>query len=126
MRRPLARALVALVALATLACSTTPAAKPAAAPATSAPAAANAPAAQPSAPPARAKIEYMMIVPIVSYWQQYVAQEQGFFDRQGIDIEFTYTDSSSKVVQGLASGSVNLGSPSPDAVINAVEHGSPL
>jgi NitT/TauT family transport system substrate-binding protein len=83
-------------------------------------------AAQPPAPAARAKVEYMMIVPIVNYWHQYVAQEKGLFEAQNLDVEFSYADNSSKVVQALASGSIPLGGPSPDAVINAAERGSNL
>jgi len=135
MHRPLAHAVVAALAFVALACSapSAPAAKPApeskpaasapaSAPATSAPA-----AAQPTAAPTRAHVEYMMIVPIVNYWHQYVAQELGYFDQQSLDVEFSYSENSSKLVQALASGSINLGGPSPDAVINAVERGnSPL
>jgi len=136
MQRPLVCVVVAALALVAAACSGAgaPAAKPApeskpaaaaaptAAPASRSPAA----AAQPTAAPARAKVEYMMIIPIVNYWHQYVAQEQGFFDQQNLDVEFSYSENSSKLVQALASGSINLGGPSPDAVINAVEHGSNL
>ena len=131
MRCRLARTAIGGLVLLLLACSapTTPAASRAApepagpgAASTSAPAA----AAQPAAPPARAKFEYMMIVPIVNYWHQYVAQEKGLFEAQNLEVEFSYADNSSKVVQALASGSVPLGGPSPDAVINAVEHGSNL
>src|SRR5690348_8620790 len=131
MRCRLARTAIGSLALLLLACSapTAPASQP---PAQSPPAASAAPtsapaaAAQSTVPPARAKVEYMMIVPIVNYWHQYVAQEKGLFEAQNLEVEFSYADNSSKVVQALASGSVSLGGPSPDAVINAVEHGSNL
>jgi NitT/TauT family transport system substrate-binding protein len=131
MRRRLARTAIGALVLLLLACSApaAPAGQPparsqAATPA--APTGAPAAAAQPTAQPARTKVEYMMIVPIVNYWHQYVAQEKGLFEAQNLEVEFSYADNSSKVVQALASGSVSLGGPSPDAVINAVEHGSNL
>src|SRR5581483_2158178 len=129
------RAALALAALAlsALACqpggapTTSPPAKPAA---TTAPAPAAAPAttaapaaAAPTAPPARAKIEYMAIIPIVNYWHHYVAQEMGFYDGQNLDVEISYGENTSRVTQALASGSVDLAGPSPDSVINAVEQG---
>jgi ABC-type nitrate/sulfonate/bicarbonate transport system substrate-binding protein len=130
MRCRLARTAIGGLVLLLLACSapTAPASQP---PAQGPPASSAAPtsapaAAQSTAPPARAKVEYMMIVPIVNYWHQYIAQEKGLFEAQNLEVEFSYADNSSKVVQALASGSVSLGGPSPDAVINAVEHGSNL
>jgi ABC-type nitrate/sulfonate/bicarbonate transport system substrate-binding protein len=120
----------ALLAVSGLACQ--PASAPPAAPASKpaptaavAPASTTAPAAQapPTAAPDRVKVEYMAIIPIVNYWHHYVAQAVGFYDAQGIDFEMSYAENTSRVTQALASGSVDLGGPSPDSVINAVEQG---
>jgi NitT/TauT family transport system substrate-binding protein len=119
------------VALAMLALACQPASAPAPTPpdtsSARAPAAPVGPAAasqaQPTAPPARAKVEYMAIIPIVNYWHHYVAQAMGFFDSQHLDVEISYGENSSRVTQALASGSVDLAGPSPDSVINAAEQG---
>jgi ABC-type nitrate/sulfonate/bicarbonate transport system substrate-binding protein len=124
---------IVALALLALACAPPPAPSPAPPAASKPPAAATAPppttapaaapATPPPAPPARAHVEYMMIVPNLNYWHQFVAQELGFFDAQNLEVEQSYSETSSRLVQALASGSVHMGGPSPDAVINAVERG---
>ncbi|HLH27203.1 MAG TPA: ABC transporter substrate-binding protein [Chloroflexota bacterium] len=114
-------ALVGLAGLALVACQG-PAAAPSG-PAQPTVATTASPAAQPSAPPARAHVEYITVVPIVNYWHEYVAQQEGFFERQNLEVEFSSAGDAARAIQALVSGSVNIGGPSGDSVINAVERG---
>ena len=133
MRCRFARTAIGGLVLLLLACSapTAPASQPPAQSpptTTAAPTSAPAAAAQPAAPPARAKFEYMMIVPIVNYWHQYVAQQKGFFERQNLEVEFSSAGDAARTVQALVSGSVHIGGPSGDSVrvYCCTDHASPV
>jgi NitT/TauT family transport system substrate-binding protein len=97
---------------------------PGAAPSTTgAPAASSASAGAGGAPAARTTLEYFMIAPLLVYWPHYVAQQLGFYAAEDLEIQFAYSDSPSRLVQILVSGSGNLGGPGIDSVISAVERG---
>jgi ABC-type nitrate/sulfonate/bicarbonate transport system substrate-binding protein len=59
-------------------------------------------------------------------WELYVAEEQLFFAKRGLEVEVTHTGSSVKQVEGLESGFYDLGLQLPDHVIRSVERGSDL
>jgi ABC-type nitrate/sulfonate/bicarbonate transport system substrate-binding protein len=124
------RLLIVAVAFASLvtACATGAApppkpAAPAAAPASGAAPASNAPAAAP-APPQPASMEYAMITPVVNYWQIFVARDKGFFDQQSLQVEISMTETTSRAVQGLVSGSYDVGGVTADSAIHANEKGN--
>lgn len=104
-------------------------ASPAAAPiraetAPSAAGAANAPA--PTAAPARATVRWAAISANPNNWPLYAAQAQGFLDEFGIDLDLSYTDSSPRAVQVLASRDIDVTSVATDTVIEAVERDAPF
>ena len=59
-------------------------------------------------------------------WELYIAEEQLFFAKRGLEVEVTHTGSSVKQVEGLESGLYDLGLQLPDHVIRSVERGSDL
>ncbi|QEE62389.1 ABC transporter substrate-binding protein [Salinibacterium sp. dk2585] len=56
------------------------------------------------------------------YAPLYEAVEQGYFEAEGLDVEFTYAEASS-VLQNVAAGNVEFGFPNGDSVITAKANG---
>jgi len=56
----------------------------------------------------------------------HVAKEFGYFEEEGLDVEFQYFDGSSAVVQQLVAGNVDAGSPATGALFNALVQGHEL
>lgn len=56
------------------------------------------------------------------YAPLYVAQEEGYFAEEGLEVEFTY-DQGSNIMQNVAAGNVDFGFPNGDSVINAYGNG---
>lgn len=56
------------------------------------------------------------------YAPLYEAEEQGYFEEAGLDVEFTYAEASS-VLQNVAAGNVQFGFPNGDSVITAKANG---
>lgn len=52
-----------------------------------------------------------------------IAQVQGYFKAEGITVEPVFLGTSGKVVQAIASGKVQIGTSTPDLVLQAVEKG---
>jgi NitT/TauT family transport system substrate-binding protein len=103
-----------------------PAAPPAAAPAASsasAPAATEPAAAAPAGP---AAINLAITSPIAIYLPIYIAQEEGYFAREGLDVDVVYTQSGVRSVQQLVGGSVEIAIPGPDAALVANSKGAQL
>lgn len=62
----------------------------------------------------------------LGYSPLWVAQKQGFFERQGLDAQVVLVSGADKSTMALVGGSVNVGSGSIDATIGAVEQGADL
>jgi len=126
-------ALLAALALSLFGCAA-PAAAPAPpaggapAPADGAPAtlAAAPAAASPSPAAAPQSITLAITSPTALYWPVYIAQAEGFFAREGVEVEPTYTNSGVRSVQALAGGSADMAIPGPDAVLTANAKGAEL
>jgi len=56
------------------------------------------------------------------YAPLYVAQEEGYFADQGLNVEFTYAQGSA-IMQNVAAGNVDFGFPNGDSVINGYGNG---
>lgn len=56
------------------------------------------------------------------YAPLYVAQEEGYFAEEGLDVEFTYAQGS-QIMQNVAAGNVDFGFPNGDSVINGYGNG---
>lgn len=59
------------------------------------------------------------------YAPLYVAQEQGYFKEQGLDVEFIYA-AASDIVKNVAAGNVQFGFPNADSVITARSQDIPV
>ncbi len=70
--------------------------------------------------PAMTKL--MIAVPTISAgeWPYYVAIEKGFYKEINLDAELVVTETNTKAIQGLVSGSLHVGGGSPDPLIKAV------
>ncbi|HEX6767727.1 MAG TPA: ABC transporter substrate-binding protein [Candidatus Binatia bacterium] len=62
----------------------------------------------------------------LGYSPLWVAQKQGFFERQGLDAQVVLVSGADKSTMALVGGSVYVGSGSIDATIGAVEQGADL
>jgi NitT/TauT family transport system substrate-binding protein len=109
--------------------ATAPAAKPAAAAAAEAPAAparAAAAALPPSAPPAPVEVHYGQVGVSAATWLIYVAEAEGLFEREGVQLDKNTFANGNAVVQALASGSIDTASVGADLTVLAVEQGAQL
>lgn len=61
-----------------------------------------------------------------SDWAAYVAQKLGFYEAQGLAVDFAITGSAAANAQQLTAGSIDLGGISSTQVIEAIEGGAPL
>lgn len=84
----------------------------------------------PSAPGAQEDVEgttTLVVAPsseMSAAWAQFaVAQEQGFFADNGISVELQWPGGSSDVLQQMATGRVQIGAPTPEAVLAAEAKG---
>jgi NitT/TauT family transport system substrate-binding protein len=80
-----------------------------------------------AAGPAQAEIKLKMMYTAVSgFTAGYVAQEQGFFKKRGIDMEFIQTMSSGNNPPALVSGSVQVAGPTLPTLLQANDAGLDL
>jgi ABC-type nitrate/sulfonate/bicarbonate transport system substrate-binding protein len=59
-------------------------------------------------------------------WPLYVAEEEGFFTREGLQVEVTLTRSSARQLDELKKGGFDIGFQQADHIVRAVEGGSDL
>ncbi len=112
------------------ACSTGPAAAPAPTAAPTRPAAAAptvAPATQAApASPAPYTVRWAAISANPNNFPIYVAHAKGFLAEERLDLELTYTDSSPRATQLLASRDIDVANVATDTSILAIERGAPF
>ncbi len=60
------------------------------------------------------------------YWPLYVAQDQGFFAQQGIDLDIVAVNTTPDAIRALASGSLHIVDTTPNPALIAVDQGAPL
>lgn len=59
-------------------------------------------------------------------WPEFIAQDQGFYKAEGLDVQVTYTGNNTTVVQQLIGGSFDIGNTTFETLVRAVEHGAPI
>jgi len=80
-----------------------------------------------AAPPATAQQKIKMLYTTVNgFAAAYVAQEQGFFKKHGIEVEFIPTNSSGNNPPALVSGSVQIAGPTMPTLLQANDAGLDL
>src|SRR5438270_7668360 len=92
----------------------------------SAPAAGSAASTAPTAPAAPVALTVGAVSPNALLWTLYVAQGKGFLEREGVQLDLTYTGSTASATQSLVAGSVDLGNGSIDNFVRAIESGAQL
>src|SRR3954470_13553422 len=82
------------------------------------------------AAPARAqalkKVKVTIPVPALTFYPLYVGRDQGFFAKQGFDVEIIQTSGDGPDVDALISGSVDFTVSTPNRLFMAYEQGKPL
>jgi NitT/TauT family transport system substrate-binding protein len=66
---------------------------------------------------------YTATAPFVS---AFVAEDQGFFDKNGVDVELQLAANGSVIIAGVVSGSAQVGLPTPTVAFQAIENGLDL
>jgi ABC-type nitrate/sulfonate/bicarbonate transport system substrate-binding protein len=90
-------------------------------------ASASAPAAAaPTAAPAPYTVRWAAISANPNNLPAYTAQAKGFLAEQALDLDVTYTDSSPRATQVLASRDIDVACVATDTAIEAVERGAPF
>jgi NitT/TauT family transport system substrate-binding protein len=59
-------------------------------------------------------------------WVSFVAADQGFYEREGLNVEATVFTDTTAGLQALVSGSLDVGTIAPDSVIRAIRGGGDL
>jgi NitT/TauT family transport system substrate-binding protein len=57
-------------------------------------------------------------------WAYFIAADQGFYKDANLDVSFVEANSNATAVQGLISGSLNIGGGSPSALVQAYANGA--
>src|ERR1700678_1090320 len=73
--------------------------------------------------PEQKSIKIGLAVPDVAYWTLYVAQAQGLWKAEGLDVQLITFSGDASVAQALAGGSVDVNSASLIGLLNAIQAG---
>jgi NitT/TauT family transport system substrate-binding protein len=80
-------------------------------------------AAHPAAAQTKVKLTYTAVT---GFTAGYVAEQQGFFQKHGVDVEFVQTNISGNIPAVVESGSVEIGGPTMPSVLQANDAGLDL
>jgi len=73
------------------------------------------------------KLTFLMPAPsIIQYHPWFVAEELGYFEDEGVEVEIVAGDGSSSILQQIIAGNADVGSPSPGATMLAASTGRDL
>jgi NitT/TauT family transport system substrate-binding protein len=79
------------------------------------------------AAPAHAATKIRLMYTAVSgYAASFIAKDQKFFEKRGLDVEFIPAANGGAIVGGVVSGSVEIGTPTPTVFLQAVDSGLDL
>jgi ABC-type nitrate/sulfonate/bicarbonate transport system substrate-binding protein len=86
----------------------------------------TAPTEEPTAPPETVTLRVAAVAPGAVSWTLYAGTTHGFFEREGLDVQYDYTFSAPGVTQQLTAGEIEIGNVIPDNFIRGVEAGADL
>ncbi len=72
------------------------------------------------------KIRMTIPVPAMVFYPLYVAQDRGFFAKQGLDVELVVTQGDGPDVDAVIAGSVQFATSTPNRLLTAAAQGKPL
>jgi len=64
-----------------------------------------------------------MYTAVAPYAASFVAKDQGFFEKRGIDADLILAANGSAIVAGVVAGQVEIGTPTPTVFIQAFDSG---
>src|ERR1700749_5043791 len=65
----------------------------------------------------------VMYTAVSGYSSAYIAKDQGFFEKRGLDVELILAPQGGAIIEGLVSGSTEIGTPTPTVFLQAVDSG---
>jgi NitT/TauT family transport system substrate-binding protein len=73
-----------------------------------------------------AEVTFGILTPTAAEWPLYIAQDQGFFAREGITLTIVQGSTPPNVINQVATGAVDMADNGCDSEIAAIAHGLPL
>jgi NitT/TauT family transport system substrate-binding protein len=65
----------------------------------------------------------IMYTAVGAYASSFVAKDQGFFEKRGLDVELIMAPQGGAIIAGIVSGSVEVGTPTPTVFLQAIDGG---
>src|SRR6185437_14052272 len=65
----------------------------------------------------------VMYTAVSGYSSAYIAKDQGFFQKRGLDVDLILAPQGGAIIEGLVSGSAENGTPTPTVFLQAVDSG---
>jgi NitT/TauT family transport system substrate-binding protein len=65
----------------------------------------------------------VMYTAVSGYSSAYIAKDQGFFQKRGLDVDLILAPQGGAIIEGLVSGSAEIGTPTPTVFLQAVDSG---
>jgi NitT/TauT family transport system substrate-binding protein len=65
----------------------------------------------------------LMYTAVSGYSSAYIAKDQGFFDKRGLEVELILAPQGGAIIEGLVSGSAEIGTPTPTVFLQAIDSG---
>src|SRR5579863_9397880 len=65
----------------------------------------------------------LMYTAVSGYSSAYIAKDQGFFEKRGLDVELILAPQGGAIIEGLISGSAEIGTPTPTVFLQAIDSG---
>jgi NitT/TauT family transport system substrate-binding protein len=65
----------------------------------------------------------VMYTAVSGYSSAYIAKDQSFFEKRGLDVELILAPQGGAIIEGLVSGSAEIGTPTPTVFLQAVDSG---
>ncbi|HTH96482.1 MAG TPA: ABC transporter substrate-binding protein [Stellaceae bacterium] len=84
------------------------------------------PQAQADTPPESKAVRLAITVPSTTYLPIYVAEKEGFFKQEGLDVTVTNFRGGSDLTRAIVAGSIDVGCGAPDSVIAAIQAGQDI
>lgn len=75
------------------------------------------------APAAAATKVRVMYTAVSGYSSAYIAKDQGFFEKRDLDVELILAPQGGAIIEGLVSGSAEIGTPTPTVFLQALDSG---